>query len=66
MDKEKMITYARALSLGGINASPTAVELILGIFKLVDEKGDDISLKDVTELAKSIAPLEEDQPKADA
>ena len=64
MTKDKRVeTVARALAMGGINASHSAVELILGIIELTDKKGEDIALKDVTSLADGIKKKAEKEAK---
>lgn len=63
--ENKVGTIARALAMGGINASHSAVELILGIIFLVEDKGEEITLKDVTELSAKITKEAEEKVKAE-
>lgn len=51
---QRIIMISRAFGMGGINAVPAAVELMLRIIDLVDLKGESISMKDVTDCAIDI------------
>ena len=49
LDKEGF--KLKALNALGIQANKLDIELILNVFQLVDQKGGDITLKDVQEMS---------------
>ncbi len=64
-EKYDVKLIARALAMGGINASHSAVALILGIIDLANDKGEGITLKDVTDLSEVITKEAEKLAKAE-
>ena len=60
INKKKMKLVVKALGLAGMGANAKSVTLVVHMNAMVEEKGDDISLRDITELTQWI---EEQYPK---
>lgn len=67
-DDKTILLIARTLASAGLNVSVPAVKIILATIELVDEKGEDITLKEISDMANAAAmeDLEESVTDPDA